>query len=164
MTALNMTRVYIPKVVLIALLLATSCKDTFLFPPKPYVPPFNETETILFISDNEINEGMGLPVEVIYVTGSDDLKQVTDIGPDVWFESKEREGWPFKQTLMLKGGEEILFKLNKPSETKYIVVFATFFRVKDQEAQQVILDPDAGEQAVVWVGARAIYHYEVGGE
>jgi hypothetical protein len=143
--------------VLFALLLLPSC-SCFLFPPKPYAPPLNETTSILLRCDNDINEGMGLPLDVIYITSDGDLKAVIKIGPDTWFDSEEREHWPFKQTLMLRSGEEVLLKLSKPPETKFIVIFASFYRVKEQQDQQVIIAQDAAEQEVVWVGARALYH------
>jgi len=143
--------------VLSALLILSSCR-CFLFPPKPYVPPRSQTETILFKCDRTINEGMGLPVDVIYITGDDNLKEVTQIGPDAWFDSKEREDWTFKQTLMLKGGQEIILKLSKPPETQFIVIFASFYQVKDPKVQQVILTPNAAEEEVIWVSAHALYH------
>lgn len=101
---------------------------------------------------------MGLPVDVIYITGNDNLKEVTQIGPDAWFDSKEREDWTFKQTLMLKGGQEIILKLSKPPETQFIVIFASFYEVMDPKVQQVILTPNAAEEEVIWVSAHALYH------
>jgi hypothetical protein len=112
----------------------------------------------MFKCDSYINEKMGLPVDVIYITTDVDLKEVTKIGPNAWFDSQKREQWPFKQTLMLRSGEEILLKLSKPPETKFIVIFASFYQVKDQQVQQVILDPNSAEQEVVWVSAHALYH------
>jgi hypothetical protein len=142
--------------VLPALLLLSSCG---LFSrSKPYIPPRNKTDSVVFKCDRYINKGMALPVDVIYVTGDDNLKQVTAIGPDAWFDSKEREDWAFKQTLMLKGGDEIILDLSKPPETRFIVIFASFYQVKDQKVQQVIFTPDAGKQEVIWVGAQALYH------
>jgi len=131
--------------------------------PKSPQPPRNNTKTILFKCDSYINHGMLLPVDVIYVTADDNLKEVTKIGPIVWFDSKEREGWPHKQTLNLRSGIEVRLKLNKPPETKYVVIFAPFFKTDDQEAQQVILPPDSeenkkGKEEVVWVGANSLYH------
>jgi CDP-glycerol glycerophosphotransferase (TagB/SpsB family) len=106
---------------------------------------------------------MLLPVDVIYVTADDNLKEVTKIGPIDWFDSKERESWPHKQTLNLRSGIEVRLKLNKPPDTKYVVIFAPFFKGEDQEAQQIILPPDPEEskkekEEVVWVGANSLYH------
>jgi hypothetical protein len=134
-----------------------------ILPKSPPPPPLNETKTILFKCDSYINQGMLLPVDVIYVTADDNVKEVTKIGPVGWFDSKERESWPHKQTLSLKNGLEIRLKLNKPPETKYIVIFASFFQAQDQESQQVILPPapEKGkktEEEVVWVSAKALYH------
>lgn len=143
--------------VLSALALLPSC-SCFLFPPKPYIPPLNETTSILFRCDSYINEGMALPLDVIYITAEGDLKEVTKIGPDAWFDSQERERRPFKQTLMLRSGEEVLLKLAKPPETKFIVIFASFYQVENQQDQQVILAQDAPQQVVIWVGAKALYH------
>ena len=133
-----------------------------LIMPKSPQPPRNNTKTILFKCDSYINQGMLLPVDVIYVTADDNLKEVTKIGPIVWFDSKERESWPHKQTLNLRSGIEVRLKLNKPPETKYIVIFAPFFKAEDQEAQQVILPPDEEskkeKEEVVWVGANSLFH------
>jgi hypothetical protein len=131
--------------------------------PKSPQPPRNNTKTILFKCDSYINHGMLLPVDVIYVTADDNLKEVTKIGPNVWFDSKERESWPHKQTLSLRSGIEVRLKLNKPPDTKYVVIFAPFFKGEDQEAQQIILPPDPEEnkkekEEVVWVGANSLYH------
>jgi len=142
--------------VLVALVLLSFFSCCLL--PEPYKPPQNKTKAILFKCDNSINEGMVLPVDVIYITAESGLKEVIKIGPDAWFDSEERERWPFKQTLMLGGGEEILFRLSKPPETKFIVIFASFFKVKEKKVQQVILHLDSKEQEVVWVAARALYH------
>lgn len=142
--------------VLFALILLSAFSCCLL--PEPQKPPQNMTKTILFKCDNSINEGMILPVDVIYITADSGLKEVVKIGPDAWFDSEERDLWLFKQTLMLGGGDEILLKLSKPPETKFIVIFASFFKVKDKKVQQVILHPDAIEQEVVWVAAQALYH------
>ena len=148
------------KHILLITALTVAVSGCSLFSSKPDVPPppRNETKVILFKCDNFINRGMVLPVEVIFITANDHLKQVTSIGPDAWFESKEREKWPFKQTLSLRSNDEILLELKKPPETTFIVVFATFYQVVDQKAQQVILDPNAAQKEVVWVSAKALYH------
>lgn len=142
----------------LALIVLHSC-GLFRSAPKP---PRVNTQVIRFKCDSNINQGMLLPVEVIYVTADNNLKEVTAIGPDAWFDSKERESWAHRQTLSLRSGREVRLWLERPPETKYIVIFASFFQINDQEAQQVIIEPDpekkkAGEE-VIWVGASAIYH------
>lgn len=145
---------------LFALAALVSCG---LFSSGPPSAARNETKTILFKCDRVINQGMLLPVDVIYVTANDNLKEITQIGPLAWFESKQRDGWPYKQTLNLKSGVDVRLRLDKPPDTVYIVIFASFFQVNDAAAEQVILPPTAGkdrsaQEQVVWVAARALYH------
>ena len=133
-----------------------------LFGSKTDAPPRMETRSILFKCDRDINHGMLLPVEVIYITTDDSLKEVMEIGPDAWFDSKQRESWAHRQTVSLRSGIDARLILNKPPQTKYIVIFASYFRNEDPEAQQIVLSPDAETEApaeeVVWVGAASLYH------
>lgn len=121
-------------------------------------PPRNGTQEILFLCDKKINSGMQLPVEVIYIRADEDPKQVIDIGPDAWFDSEERDKWPYKETFFLRSGIEKRLRLEKPPETTAVVVFFSFFQVREPDDQQVILETDALEQEVIWVGANRVYH------
>lgn len=121
-------------------------------------PPRNKTQEILFLCDQRINSGMQLPVELIYIRADEDPKQVVDIGPDAWFDSEEREKWPYKETFMLQGGHEYRLRLEKPPETTAVVIFFSFYQVEERDHQQVILETDAAEKAVIWVGADRVYH------
>lgn len=143
-----------------ALVALVSCG---LFSSRPPSAPRNQTKTILFKCDRFINQGLLLPVDVIYVTANDNLKEITQMGPLSWFDSKQRDGWPYKQTLNLKSGVDVRLRLDKPPDTTYIVIFASFFQVNDAAAEQVILPPTAGKDQgaqgqVIWVAARALYH------
>ena len=121
-------------------------------------PPRNKTQEILFLCDQRINSGMQLPVELIYIRADEDPKQVVDIGPDAWFDSEEREKWPYKETFLLQGGHEYRLRLEKPPETTAVVIFFSFYQVDERDHQQVILETDAAEEAVIWVGADRVYH------
>ncbi|MEE4359339.1 MAG: hypothetical protein V2I97_22905 [Desulfococcaceae bacterium] len=152
---LSLKKTEIRKIVIFpAAVLLLSCGLFSSDPP----PPRNETKSILFKCDKYINSGMLLPAELIYVTADDDLKQITAIGPDAWFDSKEREKWPFKETFMLRSGQDYLLRLTKPPDCKSLVIFTSFFQVKEAEAQQVILTTDAKEKEVIWIGAESLYH------
>ncbi len=102
---------------------------------------------------------MLLPTEVICLTNDEQLGEVSGVGPNDWFESKIRKKHPFKHTLMLRNGEDRLLKLKKmPPDAKYVVVFASYYQVEDQEPQQIILTTDAERKEVIWVSAASLYH------
>ncbi len=99
-------------------------------------------KSIIFQCDEHINQGMLLPVDVIYITRYHRPREVISIGPNNWFNSFEREKWETKQTLSLKGGETKTLKLNKLwlKETKLLVIFADFKDVKESQSQQIIIE------------------------
>jgi hypothetical protein len=143
--------------ILLVLAMLYACA-LFRSPPEPLRV---DTLSILFKCDSEINQGMLLPVDVIFITADDNMKEVTKIGPTAWFDSEERQSWAHRQTLSLRSGVEVRLILNKPPETKSIVIFASFFQVEDQHAQQVIIEPDpegnGAVEEVIWVSSAAIY-------
>ena len=143
--------------ILLVLAMLYACA-LFRSPPKPLRV---DTLSILFKCDSEINQGMLLPIDVIFITADDNMKEVTKIGPTAWFDSEERQSWAHRQTLSLRSGVEVRLILNKPPETKSIVIFASFFQVEDQHAQQVIIEPDpegnGAVEEVIWVSSAAIY-------
>jgi hypothetical protein len=141
---------------LAAALTAASCG---LFSPNVPPPPRSDTEVIWFKTDRRINDGMLLPAEIIYVTADREVASLTAIGPDAWFDSPERDKWPHKTPLMFRNGQDLRYRLReKPPETHSVVVFFSFYGVDAPEVQQVILGPDEGREAVIWIGAHAVYH------
>ena len=143
------------KLILISLLLLVSMtmfSGCFLFSRKSVEDEEIEigkiqTESIVFQCDKFINQGMLLPVDVIYVTKYRRPREVISVGPNNWFNSLERERWETIQTLSLKGGETQTLKLNKLwlKNTKLLVIFANFKGEKDPHSQQIIIDK-SGEQ------------------
>ena len=143
-------------VAIAAALMAASCG---LFSPDIPPPPRSDTEVIWFKTDRRINDGMLLPAEIIYVTADREVASLIEIGPGAWFDSPERDKWPHKTPLMFRNGQDLRYRLaEKPPETHSVVVFFSFFGVEAPEVQQVILGPDEGREAVIWIGAHAVYH------
>jgi len=102
-------------------------------------------KTIEFICDQHINQGMLLPVDIIYITKYHMPREVIAIGPNKWFESLKRENWETKQTLSLKGGEAQTLDLNRLwlKDTKLLIIFANFKNVEGSLSQQIVLDDTA---------------------
>ncbi len=101
-----------------------------------------QAKSIIFQCDKKINQGMLLPVDVIYITRYHRPREVISVGPNNWFNSLEREKWETRQTLSLKGGETKTLELNKLwlKETKLLVIFADFKDVEEPHSQQIIID------------------------
>jgi hypothetical protein len=99
-------------------------------------------KSIIFQCDKQINQGMLLPVDVIYITRYHRPREVIAIGPNNWFNSSERQKWETRQTLSLKGGETRTLELNQLwlRETKLLVIFADFKDVEEPDPQQVLID------------------------
>jgi hypothetical protein len=104
-----------------------------------------KTKSLTFKCDKQINQGMLLPVDIIYVTRFRMPREVISVGPNQWFDSVVREGWEEKQSLSLRGGDQKTVELNKGwlEHSKYLIVYADFKGVKTPAYQQIILDENA---------------------
>jgi len=124
---------------LLAVMLHSSCASRS--PEEKEIGKIN-TRSIVFTCEPHINQGLLLPVDVIYITKYRSLREVTSIGPDDWFNTSKREAWETKQTLSLSGGDTRSLKLDKQwlKNTKVIVIFADFKDVKEPNPQQMIID------------------------
>ena len=111
-----------------------------------------KTKKITFKCDQHINQGMLLPVDVIYVTRYHMPREITSIGPDKWFNSYERDNWIERQSLSLKGGETKELKLNKLwlKNTKFLLVFTDFKDVNGSYSQQLVIDQTARKRRRSW--------------
>lgn len=141
------------RIALVSLLLSSQiliCSGCGSSPQQPVIKEVEEidiikTKSIKFQCDEHINQGMLLPVDIIYITRYHMPREVISIGPSSWFNSFERERWETRQTLSLKGGEIQKIKLNKLwlKNTKFLIIFANFKNVEEPYSQQIIIDNSA---------------------
>jgi hypothetical protein len=119
-----------------AALLTLGCGTT-LQPIEPI-----ETRYITFQCDGAINGGKNLPVDIIYITYVEELREVSRIGPKDWFTAKKRDQWKFKESVVLRGGDEAVVKLDPLilDRTVLLVIFADYSSVLDPAAEQVVID------------------------
>ena len=117
-----------------------------------------KTKNITFKCDQHINQGMLLPVDVIYVTRYHMPREITSIGPDKWFNSYERDNLVERQSLSLKGGETRELKLNKLwlKNTKFLLVFTDFKDVNGPYSQQLIIDQTTRKKEKILVLPRSL--------
>ena len=110
-------------------------------------------KNIEFVCDQHINQGMLLPVDVIYITKFHMPREVIAIGPNSWFESLKRERWEARQTLSLRGGETRKLALNRLwlKDTKLLIVFANFKNVEEPLSQQIVIDHTANKRVRILV-------------
>lgn len=116
------------------------------------------TQTLYFQADPKINYGQILPIDVIYVTFLHQLRDITAIGPNAWFDSDMRAQWAGRQSLGIVGGQKIKLDLNPVlvARSPFIAVFATFKGVDNPAPQQVILDSQASESEIILVHPHAL--------
>jgi hypothetical protein len=117
-----------------------------------------KTKSIAFKCDQHINQGLLLPVDIIYLTTYRMPREITSIGPDKWFNSSERDNWVERQSLSLKGGETKKLKLNKLwlKNTKLLFVIADFKGVNEPYSQQLVIDRSARKKEKILVLPRAL--------
>ena len=101
-----------------------------------------ETRYIEFRCDSVINGGKPLAIDIIYITYVQELREVSSVGPTDWFKTKKRDEWKFKESLMLKGGDEAVVKLDPLilERTKLLVIYANYKNVLSPSAKQVVID------------------------
>jgi hypothetical protein len=112
---------------------------------KPITPV--DTNKIVLTAAQEINNGKALPVDVVYITYVQELRQVVRYGPEEWFEGKKRELWNQKESISIQGGKTVVVPLDPRilERTVLLVIIADFENTVDPAKQQVIIDY-AGQQ------------------
>ena len=123
--------------------------------------PLLKTKTIRFRCDSQFNEGLRLPVDIVFVPEGESVDTITKTSPDDWFDSEQRDQWQFKQSLsLLENGQrnDVEIKLKKPVRTIGLVVMADYREIKNAEQQIVVLDTGAKENEDVFVTVEGILH------
>lgn len=105
------------------------------------------TQKVVFTAAKEINNGKALPIDVVYITYVQELRQVVRYGAEQWFEGKQREQWNQKESVSIQGGSTVTVELDPRilERTVLLVIIADFENTKDPSKQQAIIDY-AGQQ------------------
>jgi hypothetical protein len=123
--------------------------------------PLLKTHTVIFRCDSAFNGGLRLPVDLVYVPEGENVKSITSVAPDSWFDSEVREQWQFKQSLSLVESDErrdVTVRLDKPSRTIALVVYVDYKDHHTTKGQVVVFDASAKETENVFVTATGILH------
>jgi hypothetical protein len=141
------TACFISLSVSLAAFFTLSCGTT-LQPIEPV-----ETRYITFQCDSVINGGKNLSVDIIYITYVQELQEVTRLGPGEWFRAEKREQWKFKESVVLKGGDEAVVKLDPLilERTVLLVIFADYSGGRNPGDQQVVIDFAGKESEIIEV-------------
>lgn len=120
-----------------------------------------ETHTVHLRCDSQFNEGMLLPVDIVFVPKGEKLETITQISPDDWFDSKVRESWPHKQSLSVLASDvrkSIRIDLKKPVDTIAAVVIADYREIGLEKPQMVVLDNEASAAEDVFITINGLLH------
>lgn len=130
---------YTKALVLIGVLFVTGCGGS-----QATMRPFEPIKTrhVQFQCEGNVNNGKPLAIDIIYITYASELREVTRLGPKGWFEAETRAQWKFKESVVVKGGDNMVVKLDPTvlNRTVMLVVYADFKNVLDPSGQQVIID------------------------
>lgn len=123
---------------------------------------FMDTTTIHFRCDSSFNDGLILPVDLVYVTEGQTVEAVTEVSPDEWFDSESRAGWETKQSLSLKASETrktVTVDLEKPENTIALVVIADYQNIGNEKSQSITFDAEnAEDEEDVFVTINGLLH------
>lgn len=115
--------------------------------------PSVKTASLKFLTEKEINNGKKLPIDIIYITYVEELREVTRYGPDLWFETDKRNEWKLKESISIEGGQTKIVELNPRimERTVLLVIMANYEGQKDPRAQQIIVDYAGKENELILV-------------
>lgn len=120
-----------------------------------------ETKTVNFRCDSKFNDGLILPVDVVFVPKGESIETVTSVSPDEWFDSKARDEWPNRQGMSFRADETrktIEVELEKPKSTIAMVIIADYRDIKDSKPQIIVFDTDAKEEEDVFITINGLLH------
>lgn len=128
-------------------LFASGCGTTL----KPIEPV--ATRYIEFQCDPVINGKKSLAVDIIYITYVQELREVTALGPEKWFEAEDRKEWRFKESVVLNGGDQAVVELDPLilERTVLLVIYADYKSVLEPASRQVIVDFAGKDMEVISV-------------
>ncbi|MBN2717192.1 MAG: hypothetical protein JXX14_15170 [Deltaproteobacteria bacterium] len=120
--------------------------------------PALKTASLKFRTEKNINSGKKLPIDIIYITYVQELREVTRYGPELWFEGNKREEWKQKESISIEGGQTKVVELNPRimERTVLLVIIADYEGQKDPRAQQIIVDYAGKETEIILVREASI--------
>lgn len=120
-----------------------------------------ETKTIQLRCDSNFNDGLILPLDLIYIPEGSSVDEVTGVSPEEWFESETRENWSHKQSMSIKATEArktIDVNLRKPKKTIALVIVADYRGIESAKSQLIVLDAEAKENEDVFITTNGLLH------
>jgi hypothetical protein len=121
------------------LALSTACSSTQLL----------STKQVNFRCDSKFNDGLLLPVDIVYIPEGEKLDTITGVSPDEWFDSQVRADWPYIQSLSFRESEvrntvEVILK--KAKQTVGMVVIADYRGLNDTKAQMIVFNAEESKE------------------
>lgn len=118
---------------------------------RPFEPV--KTQAIGFQADGVINNDEALEIDIIYITYVQELREVTQVGPSSWFNAQKRAQWKFKESFTIKGGQNIMVKLDPLilKRTVLLVIYANYKNTSDPSHKQTIIDFAGKNREIIYV-------------
>ena len=121
-----------------------------------------ETTAVNFRCDSEFNEGLILPVDLVFISEGETVDAITGVSPNDWFDSEIREKWSHKQSMSLKSSrtrKTVKVTLKKPKDTVALVIIANYRNIDSESSELIILDAkDAEEREDVFITLNGLLH------
>ncbi len=135
----------------IAFLFCAACSSS-----KPLI-----TKNLIFRCDSNFNDGFILPVDIVYIPDGEKEDAIIGVSPDNWFESQEREEWPYLQTVSFSENNvrsTIKVELKPPPRTTKMIVIADYRGLTDLKTQAIVFTKDAKENEDIFITINGLLH------
>ncbi len=107
------------------------------------------TKQVNFRCDSNFNDGMLLPVDIVYIPVGEQIDTIIGVQPDEWFDSDIRAEWPYIQSFSFRETEvrnTIDIKLKKAKQTVAMVVIADFRGLNGEKPQRIVFNAEESKE------------------
>lgn len=135
-----------------ALLACSACSSTSLL----------MTKQVKFRCDSKFNDGLLLPVDIVFIPEGEKLDTIAGVAPDEWFDSEVRADWPYIQSFSFRESEvrnTIEIKLKKAKNSIAMVVVADYRGLEDTKSQMIVFKgEDSKENEDIFITINGLLH------
>lgn len=135
-----------------ALLACSACSST----------PLLMTKQVKFRCDSKFNDGLLLPVDLVFIPEGEKIDTITGVAPDEWFDSEVRADWPYIQSFSFRESDvrnTIEIKLKKAKKTVAMVIIADYRGLEGAKSQIIVFKgEDSKEHEDIFITINGLLH------
>ena len=124
--------------------------------------PLLMTKQVKFRCDSKFNDGLLLPVDIVFVPEGEKIDTIAGVAPDEWFDSEVRSDWPYIQSFSFRESDvrnTIEVKLKKAKQTIAMIVIADYRGLDGAKSQMIVFKgEDSKEHEDIFITINGLLH------